>query len=182
LKVGVGALKVVGGLVISGAGVLGTIALAADDATGVGVFDDPAILGTAAATGFGTAMAASGNSDIKKGLATGATAGGASAGAMPPSDPNNNDNKKAKFKDDSGTAKDFRYKDTKSFERGAKQDILKDARQEAKQGGNKELQKFLDKNSNPNIGVDDKGNIWLQSRTPGGGEINTGLPAAGYAN
>jgi hypothetical protein len=78
-----GGLKIIGGLVITGAAAIGTLVLAADDATGVGVLDDPAIAGTVAAAAFGVAAIASGSSDVKKGLKSGST-GMSSSGAMPP--------------------------------------------------------------------------------------------------
>jgi hypothetical protein len=95
-----------------------------------------------------------------------------------PQQPNQNDDD-PNFKDDKETAKDFGHNNTSDFERTTKQDIIKDARSEARTTGNKNLQRFLGQNDNPNIGTDRNGNIWLQSRTTGE-QINTGLPKSGY--
>lgn len=104
--------------------------------------------------------------------------GGAASTPPDPNDPN--DPKKApNYKDKKATAEEFGYKNTKEFERGTKQDILHDARAEAKDG-NTELSRFLRNNDNPDILTDDTGSIWLKSRNPRGGCIDTGLPKSGY--
>ena len=81
---------------------------------------------------------------------------------MPPDD--DSDDNDSKFKSSKETAKDFNT-NPKDFERNIKKDILKDSKLESK--SNNQLKKFLDKNKNPDIGIDSSGNIWLKSRSTG---------------
>ena len=87
---------------------------------------------------------------------------GASSAAAGSPVPNNNNNDEPNFKDSNETAKKFNT-NTKNYERNLKKQIIKDSREEAKT--NKQLQKFLDNNDNPDVGTDKNGNIWLKSRT-----------------
>ena len=89
--------------------------------------------------------------------------GVSSAGAMPPS-PDDDEDNEPNFKNSKETAKDFNT-DTKNFERNIKKDILKDSKLESK--NNNQLRIFFDKNKNPDIGIDSSGNIWLKSRSTG---------------
>ena len=81
---------------------------------------------------------------------------------MPPYD--DSDDNDSKFKSSKETAKDFNT-NPKDFERNIKKDILKDSKLESK--SNNQLKKILDKNKNPDIGIDSSGNIWLKSRSTG---------------
>jgi hypothetical protein len=53
------------------------------------------------------------------------------------------------------------------------------ARNEARSTNNKDLQRFLRENRNPDIGTDRNGNIWLKSKTTLE-QIKTGLSRSNY--
>ena len=94
---------------------------------------------------------------------------------LPPSEDDKDDGHPS-FKNSKETAKEFNT-DTKNFERNIKNEILQDSRIESNE--NKQLQKFMKKNKNPDIGVDSSGKIWLKSRTTGE-VVNTQLNKSMY--
>ena len=147
--------------------------LIVDDATGAGVTDDGLLVVSLAGLTFSAKASLEGVVVAAKGI--GQAVNGAkkvinaksnqkqSSAVLPSPLPPDDDDSDPEFKNSKETAKKFNT-NTKNYERNVKKEILKDARGDTE---NKQLNKFLRNNDNPDIGTDSRGNIWLKSRLSG---------------
>jgi hypothetical protein len=136
---------------ITGWHILGSLSIAGGVVIAVGgtILSDGAVAGPSLQAGAkliasGLVLIGMGKEIEKAQKSTGQNLTNRTQAAAPspvPQLPDQDDNN-PRFKDDKETAKDFGYKNTSDFESGAKNDILTDARGEARSTGNKGLQRF----------------------------------------